>query len=953
MLTGTLAGRYRIERQIGHGGMATVYLATDLVTNTTVAVKAPHAELVAQLGPERFAREVRISTQLQHPGIVAVLDSGVAEGMPFYVMPFVDGETLEQRLARTGPLPVLVAIQIACEIAEGLAYAHRHGFVHRDVKPANILLSNGRALLADFGIARAIERGAGTRLTETGFAVGTADYMSPEQASSDTLLDGRSDVYSLACVLYEMLVGAPPFTGPTTRSVMARHFMDPVPSLRTVRETVPMKLEQAVMRAMAKSPVDRYESADDFRDALRDPRLNEAPDTPVAIIVAAPPVRRRFALFGAAAAVIGVMLAVGVWRSDRHQDASLDANRVMVYPFVLSGGFTGAGTTGEDVATVIGNALDNSDPLRWIDGWALLDKASRSDIRALSNETARQLARSRKCATFLTGRLVSAGDSVRVFLTLYDVRGDSVLASTEATGLASNPWTQGLSAVNGLLPRLIPGSTLDLASEWKNRTPGAVAQFLLGESAFRRVRPQVALKHYRKAIEIDSTFAIAALRGAQAASWQHKGDEAEAMLRVALAQPLTPRYQHFTQGFAAYLRGRGDSAVAHLRMAITLDPGMTVAWIQLGEVYAHLQPLSGDPDSLSDEAFDTARRLDSTSVATLLHPIEIRLRRGDLAGAEPLLVRFRAAEPDSEPLAILRISEACVRDGVASLRWPELVRANPEVVIKVGRDFAGARGLQACGIAAFSAILAADTSISDAADGRRFVAMLGLQAQQIARGDPARAATIIGDFVRTWSVGESLFLLQAPLLDTWMPRAREIAARDAENYGAHYASLPYARRLWALGVLELRQGNVDAVRAIATTLRARGAAVAAQRERVLATSLDAQLLLARGDSAGAERQLMEVLSAEAAVSIMPWDEIEPRGAERLLLATLLQARGENERAIGVATVFDAPRLGHLAFLRPSLALRARAAKSLGNLKSESHYLARIAALRSEQQATGG
>ena len=393
MLTGTLAGRYRIERQIGHGGMATVYLATDLVTNTTVAVKAPHAELVAQLGPERFAREVRISTQLQHPGIVAVLDSGVAEGMPFYVMPFVDGETLEQRLARTGPLPVLVAIQIACEIAEGLAYAHRHGFVHRDVKPANILLSNGRALLADFGIARAIERGAGTRLTETGFAVGTADYMSPEQASSDTLLDGRSDVYSLACVLYEMLVGAPPFTGPTTRSVMARHFMDPVPSLRTVRDTVPMKLEQAVMRAMAKSPVDRYESADDFRDALRDPRLNEAPDTPVAIIVAAPPVRRRFALFGAAAAVIGVMLAVGVWRSDRHQDASLDANRVMVYPFVLSGGFTGAGTTGEDVATVIGNALDNSDPLRWIDGWALLDKASRSDIRALSNEKARELAR--------------------------------------------------------------------------------------------------------------------------------------------------------------------------------------------------------------------------------------------------------------------------------------------------------------------------------------------------------------------------------------------------------------------------------------------------------------------------------------------------------------------------------------------------------------------------------
>lgn len=950
MLTGTLADRYRIERQIGHGGMATVYLATDLVSGTQVAIKAPHAELVAQLGAERFAREVRISVQLQHESIVPVLDSGVAEGVPFYVMPFIDGETLEQRLERSGPLPVPIAIEIACEIAEGLTYAHDLGFVHRDVKPSNVLLSGGRALLADFGIARAVESGGGTQLTETGFALGTADYMSPEQASGDATLDGRSDVYSLACVLYEMLAGAPPFTGPTTRSVMARHLMDPVPSLRTVRDTVPMKLEQVVMQALAKAPVDRFESAAAFRDALRDPRLLETTHVTATVTKSA---RRRFGLIGAAAALIGALVATGVWRSDARRHASLDPNRVMVYPFVLSSGFSGASTIGEDVATIIGNALDNSDPLRWIDGWALLDQSSRSDIRLLSNETARELARSRKCATFVTGRLVRAGDSVRVFVTLHDVRGDSVLASSEAAGIATDPWTQGLSAVSSILPLLIPGSTHDLASEWTHRTPGAVAQFLLGESAFRRVRPSIALEHYRKAILVDSTFAIAALRGAQAATWNHRGDVAAAMLRVALAQPLTPRYQQFAQGFAAYLEGRADSAASHLRRAIALDSGMTVAWIQLGEVYAHLQPLSGDPDSLADQAFDTARRLDSTSAATLLHPIEIRLRRGDLAGAAPLLARFRAADPDSEPLEILRITEACVRDGAASLRWAELVRADPEIVIKVGRDMTGARGLPPCGAAAFSAILSADTARTDEADGRRWAALLGLQAQDVTRGDPARAAARINDFVAKWEVGESLFLLQAPLVDSWLPRARAIAARDIEKYGVGYASLPYAKRFWELGVFELSGGNVEVARAIATTLRARGQAIAARSERVLATSLDAQLALARGDSAGAERGLMEVLSADADISIMPWDEIEPRGAERLLLARLLLARGANEQAIGVATVFDAPRLGHIAYLRTSLELRARAAKSLGNLRAESHYLARLAALRSERQATGG
>ena len=279
-LSGLVANRYRIERQIGEGGMATVYLAWDQTREVQIALKAPKPELVMQLGADRFAREIQISTKLQHPHIVPVLDAGVTEsGVPFYVMPFIDGETLEQRLKRDGALPVDEAIDIACQVLDGLIYAHGIGFVHRDVKPSNVLLSHGHALLADFGIARAVERTDNRKLTESGFALGTAEYMSPEQAAGESQLDGRSDIYSLACVLYEMLVGGPPFTAPTARAVMARHFVDPVPSIRTVRDTVPVKLEQAVMTALAKTPVDRFADAAAFKSALRDPALRESTAT--------------------------------------------------------------------------------------------------------------------------------------------------------------------------------------------------------------------------------------------------------------------------------------------------------------------------------------------------------------------------------------------------------------------------------------------------------------------------------------------------------------------------------------------------------------------------------------------------------------------------------------------------------------------------------------------------
>lgn len=473
LLSGIVADRYRIDRQIGEGGMATVYLARDLKRDVNVAVKTPKQELVAQLGPERFAREVQITTQLQHPYIVPVLDSGMADGVPFFIMPFIDCETLEQRMRRSGePLPVGEAITFAIEVLEALAYAHRLGFVHRDVKPSNIMLLHGHAMLADFGIARASESTEGHKLTESGFVLGTAEYMSPEQAAGEAHLGGRSDIYSVACVLYEMLVGAPPFTAPNSRAVMARHFVDPVPSIRTVRETVPEALEEVVFTALAKSPVDRFRTAEAFRDALKDPAMQVtgaiSQRRSAAIAHGAAARWRWWGRVAAASAILAVAAAAAaaiVWRRSGRDAGSLDQNRVMVYPFVTSAPAVAGQKLGEDVATSIGNALETAEPLRWVDGWAHLDPATRDDISRLSRADARNIARSRRCATFVMGRLVPAVESTRVSLTLYDAQSGTERLSGSATGIAAEPWRQGLKAFNGVLTALIPGKPRNTSDE--------------------------------------------------------------------------------------------------------------------------------------------------------------------------------------------------------------------------------------------------------------------------------------------------------------------------------------------------------------------------------------------------------------------------------------------------------------------------------------------------------
>src|SRR6266571_2206573 len=268
-----LAARYRVERELAKGRTATVFRAHDLKHDRAVAIKVLHPEVAAAVGATRFLREIAVAAQLHHPHIVPLHDSGEQDGLPYFVMPYVEGESLRDRLEREPQLPVPEALRIADDVAKALGYAHTLGVVHRDIKPENILLENGHALVADFGIARAISAAGSDRLTETGIALGTPAYMSPEQGAEDGRVDGRSDLYALGCVVYEMLAGTPPFTGPTAQAILARHAVDPVAPIRTVRGTVPAGVEQAVLKVLAKVPADRYPGAAEFAQALAAPSL--------------------------------------------------------------------------------------------------------------------------------------------------------------------------------------------------------------------------------------------------------------------------------------------------------------------------------------------------------------------------------------------------------------------------------------------------------------------------------------------------------------------------------------------------------------------------------------------------------------------------------------------------------------------------------------------------------
>ncbi len=509
VLRAALVDRYRIERELGRGGMATVYLALDLKHNRTVALKVLHPELAFALGIERFLQEIGTVAQLTHPHILTLHDSGEVDGLLYYVMPYIDGESLRSRLTREPQLPVKEALAIAREVAGALDYAHRHNVVHRDLKPENILLSDGQALVADFGIARAIQRAGSDKLTGTGLSLGTPGYMSPEQAFASESLDGRSDIYALGCVLYEMLAGEPPFAGPTPQATLARRLTEPVPSLRALRAAVPVAVEHAVTRALAREPADRFPTAREFADAL----AGSAEHTGAAAPKRRP---RRAVIFGAGGVVllIAAFLAFPALRgrsggaTPARSAATGALSSIAVLPFASMSAAQENEYFSDGMSEELINALARVEGLR---------VAARTSSFAFKGKDLQivDIARQLKVEAVLEGSIRRAGDSLRISATLlnggdgfklwshtYDRKLDDVFAVQEEIARA---------IVTALKLRLPAGTGPSLFGAGTD-DPEAHDLYLRGRHAWNQRTPQgfqQAVRYFEQAIARDSLYAPA------------------------------------------------------------------------------------------------------------------------------------------------------------------------------------------------------------------------------------------------------------------------------------------------------------------------------------------------------------------------------------------------------------------------------------------------------------
>ena len=664
-LAAALRDRYVLEHELGHGGMATVYLARDLKHDRPVALKIIRPELSSRAGSERFQREIAFAARLQHPHILPLLDSGqVVLGrsmtLLYYVMPYVEGQSLRERLRQESRLPLDEALRIAHEAAQALQYAHQHGVIHRDVKPENLLLtSDGNTLVADFGIARALS-GGDDRLTETGLAIGTPQYMSPEQATAGEV-DARTDQYSLACVVYEMLSGEPPFTGPTPQAIIAKSLNAPRPSLRLVRESVPAGLDSAVTRALARDPVDRFPSVAAFAEAFD--RAAASVASPVASSAAGstPRVPRRTSvLIGASILLVAGLAATLLVRSRHEGPVAPEAEVIAVLPFRASG--AGLEVMGEGMVDLLARDLDAVGGVRTVDPRTVLSRWRRIGGGGADLSQALKVGREVGAGSVLTGSVVEAAGRVRLDAELRSVAGQPL-----ARARVDGPADSLLGLVDGL------GLAL-LRDVWRSREPlpnlrlgslttssiEALRAFLEGERFYRLSSWDSAKTAFTRAVQADTGFALAYMRLATVLGWREgmgSHDYVESGLAALRhADRLSERDRSLLRGYQMFAE-KNPAAIDTARAYLRQYPDDIEARFLLGEILFHFNRLFAFPPDSSIAAFEAVLRLDSSLTPALIHPAEVVLSYRDSAAYARYVAAMEHATGVEDPVgrAALRV----------------------------------------------------------------------------------------------------------------------------------------------------------------------------------------------------------------------------------------------------------------------------------------------------------
>lgn len=700
-LQGALADGYSVIREIGRGGAASVFLAEDLKHHRQVAIKILHPELAAAVGTDRFLREIEIVARLTHPHILPLYDSGAAGGLLYFVMPYVEGENLRERLDREKQLPIDEALRLTGEISDALAYAHRQGLIHRDIKPANVLLSEGHALLADFGIAQAVGDAGAGRLTATGLTPGTPAYMSPEQGTGTTMLDERSDIYSLACVLYEMLAGHPPFMGSSRQEILARHLMDPVPSLEAARSSIPEAVNRTVRQALAKEHVDRFDSADAFAAALQLPASGNGPSRARSIAVlpftslSRDPENEYFS-DGLSEDLINALTHIRDFRVAARSSAfsfkgrSVDARvigRELNVGKVLEGSVQRAGNRLRVTAELI-NAEDGYHiwseqyDRDMADIFAVQDEITGAIVDALKvelidgGEAALSQRRTRDLDAYhlyLKGRYhwnkSTTEDYWKAISHFGAAIGRDPQYARAYVGLADAYASLGDAGHSAISPKeafSTAGAAVRKALELDDRLSEAYAT--MGHLRMHEFAWQEADRAFRRAIELNpnhpSAYRFYAFFFASRARWE----EAIATLRRALDLDPVSLGIMTDLGVLSYLARDFDGAIAQYQRVLEMDPTFIRAHVTLGSAYAHkglhgeaiaatrtAMEMSGDLSKLAalgrtyglagmrEEALDAAEQLESLSKERYVTPYAFTLVYASLRDTDRALAYLRRA----------------------------------------------------------------------------------------------------------------------------------------------------------------------------------------------------------------------------------------------------------------------------------------------------------------------
>jgi len=624
--------RYTIEREIGAGGMATVYLAHDTKHDRKVAIKVLRPDVAEVIGFDRFLHEIKIAAKLSHPHILPVHDSGQFDGLLYFTMPYVEGESLRGRLNRERQLSLEEALRITQQVATALSYAHAQGVIHRDIKPENVLLSGGVVVVADFGIARAISVAGGESLTGPGMSLGTLGYMSPEQAAGSPDLDGRSDIYSLGCMLHEMLLGRPPERWLDGDTLQTGQIADAPASERLVLDGLPPAVEHILVKSLAQSAEERFSNADELANAIATPTQAVATTAPTVEIRRRR--RRRIPILVAAAVVGGT--AIGVLLAGLRPRADLDSDLIAVAPFDVLG--SELSVWGHGLVDLLSASLDGAGPLRSVPPSVVISRWSgRADV-----VSATSLGTNLGAGLVIFGRLVSAGtDSVRVIATLYDVAGETSVAQFDLRDRADR--------VDRLADSLAVHVIGDLSRDrqlagWRLRslgssTPAALRAFLRGEQFYRAFDMDSAQWYYSRAIELDSSFALAYSRRSWSLGWSAYRDQdfVTSQLRAGeLNHGLAQRESLLVvadsiRGALSQFAGESTDWARYRRLFSTLEiaallyPFDPQAWYELGEARYHEGPYVGVGDEEAYEAFNRAVELDSAFVPAYRHLIELSL----------------------------------------------------------------------------------------------------------------------------------------------------------------------------------------------------------------------------------------------------------------------------------------------------------------------------------------